>query len=242
MIWKPSKRPPTWDSLSHSAKGSEWEDHMYVEKHDGKYYYPNSYDNGRTVSDLKGESSDKKDSSKMEKSRYADGDKDFDDKNLSEKNRVGDTEFFSFERDDGRTVIIEEDKKWTLPEGVKMDAKMKKRLAAAEEEIARRRENGEKVSGEDWDKLIDEAIEGTKSKSKSKSSKGSSKSSKGSKASKSGKSEKQLDRERRAKNKATLAKRDLEKYRELVKERDKEYKRKTPRYLRHSFLAPTDRR
>lgn len=237
MIWKPSKRPPIWSSLSHSAKGSEWEEHEYIEEVDGKYYYPDSYEGGRHISDLKG-------SSKMEKSRYTDGDKDFDDKNLSENNRVGDTEFFSFERDDGRTVIIEEDKKWTLPEGVKMDAKMKKRLAAAEEEIARRRENGEKVSGEDWDKLIDEAIEGVKSKSskgssKSSSSKGSSKSSKGSK---SGKSERQLDRERRAKNKATLAKRDLEKYRELVKERDKEYKRKTPRYIRHSFWAPTDRR
>ena len=239
MIWKPSKRPPMWSSLSHSAKGSEWEEHEYIEEVDGKYYYPDSYEGGRHISDLRG-------SSKMEKSRYTDGDKDFDDKNLSENNRVGDTDFFSFERDDGRTVIIEEDMKWTLPEGVKMDTKMKKRLAAVEEEIARRRDNGENVSGDDWQKLVDEAIEGTKSKSKSSkgsskssSSKGSSKSSKGSK---SGKSERQLDKERRAKNKATLAKRDLEKYRELVKERDKEYKRKTPRYLRHSFWAPTDRR
>lgn len=34
MIWAPTKMPPIWrsDSLYHSAKGSEWEDHKYVKR------------------------------------------------------------------------------------------------------------------------------------------------------------------------------------------------------------------
>lgn len=42
--------------LIHSAKGSEWEDHMYVKKVDGKYYYKDGYENGRTISSLKDKS------------------------------------------------------------------------------------------------------------------------------------------------------------------------------------------
>lgn len=40
--------------LTHSAKGSEWENHKYVTKVDGDYYYPSGYENGRTVDSLKG--------------------------------------------------------------------------------------------------------------------------------------------------------------------------------------------
>lgn len=40
--------------LVHSAKGSEWENHKYVTKVDGDYYYPSGYENGRTVDSLKG--------------------------------------------------------------------------------------------------------------------------------------------------------------------------------------------
>ena len=49
--WRPSMTPS--DVIMHSAKGSEWEEHKYIVVKDGKYYYPNSYDKGRTVSDLK---------------------------------------------------------------------------------------------------------------------------------------------------------------------------------------------
>lgn len=40
--------------IVHSAKGSEWEDHKYVKKVDGNYYYPNGYGKGREISDLDG--------------------------------------------------------------------------------------------------------------------------------------------------------------------------------------------
>lgn len=40
--------------LIHSAKGSEWERHLYAKKIDGKYYYPSGYENGRTVDSLPG--------------------------------------------------------------------------------------------------------------------------------------------------------------------------------------------
>lgn len=35
------------DHLRHSAKGSTWEDHKYIKRDDGVYYYPDSYTGGR---------------------------------------------------------------------------------------------------------------------------------------------------------------------------------------------------
>lgn len=51
-------------------------------------------------------------------SEYSDNDKDFAEKNYSKKNHVEDTDFYTFKRDDGKWVILEEDMKWVLPEGV----------------------------------------------------------------------------------------------------------------------------
>lgn len=42
--------------LEHSAKGSTWENHKYIKRIDGTYYYPDNYEGGRHLSD--GESSD----------------------------------------------------------------------------------------------------------------------------------------------------------------------------------------
>lgn len=33
--------------LEHSAKGSTWEDHKYIKRIDGTYYYPDNYEGGR---------------------------------------------------------------------------------------------------------------------------------------------------------------------------------------------------
>lgn len=38
---------PTSDFIAHSAKGSSWEQHKYIKRIDGTYYYPNSYEGGR---------------------------------------------------------------------------------------------------------------------------------------------------------------------------------------------------
>lgn len=38
-------------TLVHSAKGSTWEDHKYIKRIDGTYYYPDSYEGGRHLSD-----------------------------------------------------------------------------------------------------------------------------------------------------------------------------------------------
>lgn len=37
--------------LEHSAKGSTWENHKYIKRIDGTYYYPDSYEGGRHLSD-----------------------------------------------------------------------------------------------------------------------------------------------------------------------------------------------
>lgn len=41
-------------SLIHSAKGTTWEDHKYVKRVDGTYYYPDGYEGGRNISSLYG--------------------------------------------------------------------------------------------------------------------------------------------------------------------------------------------
>lgn len=56
----------TSKSFMHSAKGSTWEDHKYVQRVDGTYYYPDSYQGGRHISDLKGSASDSKSDNKDE--------------------------------------------------------------------------------------------------------------------------------------------------------------------------------
>ena len=222
-VWKPSVTPT--DVIQHSQ--GPWEEHKYVKKVDDKYYYPNSYEDGRTISDLKDTD---KSSNKAEKGTN--------DEKYSEKDRIGDTEFFGFKNKDGRTVIVEEDKKWTLPEGKKLDASLKKRLAAVEQEIADRRERGEKVDDDEWNRLVDEAINGTKKSKNSKSSKGSKSSSSKSKSGKSGKSQ-MTDKQRRAKNKQTMKSR-TEEQQEEKERRMKRNRVHGKEYLNHSFWAPTD--
>lgn len=48
--------------LEHSAKGTTWENHKYIKRINGTYYYPDSYEGGRHLPDgEKGESTSKKD-------------------------------------------------------------------------------------------------------------------------------------------------------------------------------------
>ena len=103
-------KPPIESILKHSGiKGMEWKNHKYIRKANGQYYYPE----GSNASKV---------------SEYKKGDPDFDDKNYDEKNRLGDTDFFAFTRPDGKVVILEEDMKWELPSGQKVDSEMIKRL------------------------------------------------------------------------------------------------------------------
>lgn len=46
-------------TLVHSAKGSTWEEHKYIKRIDGTYYYPDSYEGGRHLSDKEQEETDK---------------------------------------------------------------------------------------------------------------------------------------------------------------------------------------
>lgn len=53
--------------LEHSAKGSTWEEHKYIKRIDGTYYYPDSYEGGRHLPDgeKRKASSDEKDKDKL---------------------------------------------------------------------------------------------------------------------------------------------------------------------------------
>lgn len=242
-MWKPSITPD--QVLQHSAKGSEWKEHMYVEEVDGKYYYPDGYEGGRHLSSLKGGSSSdsKKEDTKSDKatkSTYSKDDHDFDESSYSDKNLLGDTNFYGFKNKEGKTVILEEDMKWTLPEGKKLDSALIKRLEAVDKEIEARRDRGEKIDSDEWNRLVDEAINGGNSKSK-KNGSSSSKNKKSSSKGKSGKSQRQIDKERRAKNQATIKKR-TEEQQKTKRERMRKNLMEGKSYLNHSsasIWAPT---
>jgi len=143
--------------LKHSAKGSEWENHKYIKRIDGTYYYPDSYEGGRHLSD-------------EQKSKYGEYDKndpDFDEKNYSDKNRLGDTDFYGFTKPDGTVVILEEDMKWTLPAGTKITPDLIKRLEAFDKNVESMRNNGQKVDANKWNEMAKEAIDGKSSGSSS---------------------------------------------------------------------------
>lgn len=55
--------------LQHSAKGSTWEDHKYIERIDGTYYYPDSYEGGRHLPDGDKSSSDDKEKESSEETK-----------------------------------------------------------------------------------------------------------------------------------------------------------------------------
>lgn len=50
--------------------------------------------------------------------KYDKNDPDFSDANYDRADRIGDSDFFTFKRKDGTSVILEEDMKWVLPKGV----------------------------------------------------------------------------------------------------------------------------
>lgn len=92
-------------------------------------------------------------------SEYSDGDSDFDEKNYDEKNRLGDTDFFGFQRPDGTWVILEEDMKWELPANASKEDLIKT-LESFDKEMEAKRNSGEKYTADDWQKAATSAISG----------------------------------------------------------------------------------
>lgn len=233
-MWRPSIRPS--QVLIHSAKGSEWEDHMYVKKVDGKYYYPNGYNKGRTISDLSPSDKDNKiDETKTNSYSYSKDDSDFDKSNYSNKNLLGDTNFYGFKNKDGKTVVLNEDMKWTLPKGTELNSKLISKLEKVDREIEKRIQKGEKIDADEIDRLVQDAIDDEKSSSSTKSSGKSSKS----KSSKSGKSSYAEEKARKAKNKATMKARNDQQ----IKNKQKRMRKNSldgKSYLNHSGIwGPT---
>ena len=142
----------SYQVIRHSAKGSTWEDHKYIKRIDGTYYYPDDYKGGRHLSDAEGKSNF---------SEYTKDDPDFDDKNYSKKNRLGDTEFYGFKRDDGTSVIVEEDMKWVLPKGTEITPDLIKRLESFDLAMEEKRNSGKNYTTADWQKWAKEAIDGS---------------------------------------------------------------------------------
>lgn len=152
VIFKPSLD----EALAHyGVKGMEWGKHKYIKRANGSYYYPEG-------------------NSGAEFSEYVKGDPDFDKSNKSEKNRVGNSDFFFFTKPDGTVVVLEEDMKWKLPKGTKLTNEMTERLNNFNQDgtligddwireatkAITGKENDGSLSGRDVDNLAREVIRG----------------------------------------------------------------------------------
>ena len=130
-------KPDLDEALEHyGVKGMEWGKHKYIRRANGSYYYPGG-------------------NSGAEFSEYTKGDPDFDKANKSEKNRVGNSDFFFFTKPDGTVVVLEEDMKWKLPKGTKLTPEMTERLNNFNQDG--------KLKGDEWTVAATEAITGKKS-------------------------------------------------------------------------------
>lgn len=79
--------------LRHSAKGSTWKEHKYIKKIDGAYYYPDSYEGGRHLSDKEKETSgggagEEREEETSEKKTWEWGAEDLTDENIEELARL----------------------------------------------------------------------------------------------------------------------------------------------------------
>lgn len=130
-------KPPIETILKHSGvKGMKWKNHKYISNTNGVYKYAMG--------------------------TYTKGDSDFDDSNYSEKNRIGNTDFFGFKNKDGKFVVITEDKKWVMPNG-KISPELINRLNNFNKDG--------KLKGDEWTKAATEAVTGNKSNQNSNSKK-----------------------------------------------------------------------
>lgn len=92
-------------------------------------------------------------------SEYTKTDPDFAEVNYSDYNRLGDTDFYGFVKEDGTIVILEEDMKWTVKHG-DLDA-ITERLEGFEWRILKLRAEGQhRYSNMMWVEWATEAIEG----------------------------------------------------------------------------------
>ena len=133
---------------------NKFSDHL---EHRAKYGTANSTSSEKGTDNKKNNTSQynheyymkNKDKWKGEYSIYSKDDKDFDESNYSEKNRLGDTDFYGIQRPDGSWVILEEDMKFTIPAGM-TKAEIISRLEEFDKMVEAKRQNGEKYTNDDW--------------------------------------------------------------------------------------------
>ena len=82
-----------------------------------------------------------------------DGDKDFDDSNFTDENRLGDTDFYGIKNADGSWTVIEENMKWKLPAGVSRDEIIKAVGAVSQQDKQSR------MSAKDFERAVSGALE-----------------------------------------------------------------------------------
>lgn len=129
-------------NLSHSAKGSTWEEHKYIKRIDGTYYYPDSYEGGRHLPD--GE----KEESGLSKDDVLDKLED-----ITGMKREGLTNLWNLSREKGYDSKEFKELLWILSEG---DEDQGERMI----ELLKQGNSSGSLSSDDVEKLAKEVIRG----------------------------------------------------------------------------------
>ena len=109
-------------------------------------------------------------STKAKYGEYNRNDPDFSDANYKRAKNIGDTDFSTFKRDDGRWVILEEDMKWVLPKGVSGNSpEIRKAIKKFSDRVESARAiNNYAYTHDEWLSAVNEAINDASRKAKNK--------------------------------------------------------------------------
>lgn len=89
--------------------------------------------------------------------KYSKNDPDFDDKNFNDDTKLGDTDYYCFKGTGGKYVVVEEDMKWELPDGVK-PKEAEVLLTALDNRLSKLRAEGKKYSNDYYIKAVTKVL------------------------------------------------------------------------------------
>jgi hypothetical protein len=135
-------------ALVHSAKGSTWEEHKYIKRLDGTYYYPDSYKGGRHL-----DSGDTNDSSNSKASAFKDKFAEL--VKNGEAYKDPDEKYSDMDLDDFRDLYND-----IMGTSSTSDADLKKILASLQQDEGSGNEESFTLTSDEIDSLAKEVIRG----------------------------------------------------------------------------------
>lgn len=152
----------------YNNKGHFFDNSLFLKHEDGSDKKRAKYGTANSTTSQKGTDGKKNNSSEYNHKYYlenkekwqigygeqTDGDPDFDDKNFTDENKLGDTNFFAVKGKDGSWTVLEENMKWKVPSGVS-----KEQLHKAISDISKK-DKQKRMSAKEFASSVTKSLEG----------------------------------------------------------------------------------